>query len=178
MRLTRRDAVAALFAGGAVGALASGVRPDNSGHDGTDENTQFTDDEIRQLVAIAELVFPSRVDATAEYVAEYVSGLPPDRQRAISTTLDRLEQHVVDTRGASLVDLSRPQLDRVFRSLGVDRTGSSPDGTLPQQVRFYLVNQLLYGLYTTPRGTRLVGIENPVGYPGGYESYQQPPTDE
>jgi hypothetical protein len=42
-------------------------------------------------------------------------------------------------------------------------------------VRYYVVNELLYALYTSPTGGELVGIENPQGHPGGHESYQHEP---
>jgi hypothetical protein len=62
--------------------------------------------------------------------------------------------------------------------MAVDRTGSSPNGNIPERIRYYVVNQLLYGLYTAPTGGRLLGIENPVGHPGGFESYQKEPSQE
>jgi len=43
-----------------------------------------------------------------------------------------------------------------------------PDGTVPARIRYHLVNGLLYALFTSPVGTRLFGIRNPIGYPGGY----------
>jgi len=45
------------------------------------------------------------------------------------------------------------------------------------RVRYYLVNDLLFALYSSPTGGKLVGIENPQGHPGGTGSYQQPPND-
>lgn len=178
MRLTRRDAVAALVTGGAAGAVASVFPTDVVESARTDRTPQFTDTDIRELAAVAEVVFPSAIEVTPEYVEGVVSGLPADRRRGLGSTLDRLERYMLDAYGTSLADLPVERRELVLRSLGVDRAGSSPDGSLPQRVRFYIVNQFLYALYTTPRGTGLVGIDNPVGYPGGYDSYQQPPTDE
>jgi len=174
MELTRRDAVAALLAGGAAGPVVSGLRATGSSR----ETDELGDEEIRRLVAIGEVVFPADVQATEEYVREYVSGLHAEDRREISATLDELETYVSEAYGQSFAELPVGRREAVLRAMGVDRMGSAPDGSLPERVRFHLVNRLLYGLFTTPRGSQLVGIDNPVGYPGGYESYQQPPTDE
>jgi uncharacterized membrane protein YbhN (UPF0104 family) len=62
---------------------------------------------------------------------------------------------------------------RFLRSLGVDRAASRREGNRAEQIRFYLVNSLLYLLFTKPRGSRLVGIENPDGHPGGFAVYSE-----
>ena len=50
---------------------------------------------------------------------------------------------------------------------------------MSDRVRFFVVNELLFALYSSPTGGSLVGIENPVGHPGGTESYQHAgPEDE
>jgi hypothetical protein len=59
--------------------------------------------------------------------------------------------------------------------MGVDLVDPDPDGFSAERVRFYLVNELLYALYSSPTGGTLLGLENPQGYPGGSESYQQGP---
>ena len=63
--------------------------------------------------------------------------------------------------------------DRLLRGIGVETADPVPDGTLTERVRFYLVNDLLFAFYASPTGGRLVGIENPIGHPGGIESYQR-----
>jgi hypothetical protein len=42
-------------------------------------------------------------------------------------------------------------------------------------VRYYVVDELLYAFYASPVGGGMAGIENPPGYPGGTESYQEGP---
>jgi hypothetical protein len=59
--------------------------------------------------------------------------------------------------------------------MGIDVVDSDPEGSDTEQMRFYLVNELLFALYTSPTGAKLAGIENPQGHPGGTTSYQQPP---
>jgi hypothetical protein len=63
--------------------------------------------------------------------------------------------------------------------MGVHTADPDSEGTDPERVRFHVVNELLYALYTSPTGGELVGIENPQGYPGGTASYREgPATDD
>ena len=174
MRLTRRDAVLSLFVGGsagAVGAYGSRARTDRTNDSNADGAAA-----ARTLVAVAEVVYPSEVSGTEEFVTQYASGLTDRRTASVAAAADELDSYARRTRGSAFTDLSVDGRDSVLRGMGVDRTGASPDGSLPERVRYYLVDQALYGLYTSPKGGRLVGMENPVGYPGGYESYQKPPS--
>jgi hypothetical protein len=59
--------------------------------------------------------------------------------------------------------------------MGVHTADEDPDGTTAERIRFYVVNELLFALYASPAGGRLVGIENPQGHPGGAESYRRGP---
>ncbi|MFC6864100.1 gluconate 2-dehydrogenase subunit 3 family protein [Halomicroarcula sp. GCM10025817] len=176
MRLTRRDAVLSLLVG--IGTGVAGFADIEIGEEATDEESaRLTERHVDTAVATAETVYPSGVSGTAEFVSSYVGGLPDDRSAEMARTAVGLDEYARRERGRPFATLSSDARDSVLRSMGVDRTGSSSDGSLSERVRFYLVNQLLYGLYTSPTGSKLVGIENPVGYPGGYESYQRPPTD-
>lgn len=177
MRLTRRDAVTALVTGGAAGIAMSELPPDIIQPTPDRASYQFTDHDHHRLKAIAEVVYPSDVQLTVEDIAEFVAGLSDDRRREMIRTLDQLEWYLFDGYGRSVVELPVRRRDAALRSIGTARAGSSPEGSLPERIRFYLINQLLYLLYTTPRGSRVLDIENPVGYPGGYESYQQAPND-
>ncbi|WP_245781365.1 gluconate 2-dehydrogenase subunit 3 family protein [Halopelagius inordinatus] len=134
-------------------------------------------DDVRTLVAVADVVYPSEVTPTGEFVENYVGGLPGPRTQAVLRTVRSLDAHARRERGRPFSALSETQRDALLRSMGVDRTGSDPEGVLSERIRYYVVNQLLYGLYTSPRGSTLVGIDNPVGHPGGYESYQNPPSE-
>jgi len=70
-------------------------------------------------------------------------------------------------------DLSVADRDSLLREVGADTAPPDPDGTNAERVRFYVVNELLYALYTSPTGGELVGIENPQGHPGGTDTYQR-----
>ena len=175
MELTRRDAVAALLAGGAawVGTVQLSEGPDGSS---PGSPTELTNEQVRTLTAVADVVYPTEVTATGEFVERYVAGVPGERQSNVARATAALDEYARRTQGERFAALSASTRDSVLRSMGVDRTGSAPDGTVPERVRYYVVNQLLYGLYTAPKGASLVGIDNPVGYSGGYESYQQSPS--
>lgn len=175
MRLSRRDAILALLAGGGAGIgahVGSTPPPADWGRASRRPPDESSD---RPMLAVAEVVYPSDVTATDEFVSTYVDGLESDRQRAIEATADALAEHTRRAYGEPFGGMTVAERDAVLRALGVDRIGSDPDGSLPERVRYHLVNQLLYALYTSPRGGQLVGIENPIGHPGGYESYQKPP---
>lgn len=171
MKLTRRDAVAALAAAGATvggGALAWDRLSGNS----------FGERERETLVAVARTVYPSTVEGVPGFVERYTVGRARERPayaRGIADSVADLDDYATeffDDRFAALDPATR---DDVLRQMAVDSADPDPDGTAPQRVRYYLVNELLYALYTTPTGGELAGIENPVGHPGGTESYRRPP---
>jgi hypothetical protein len=59
--------------------------------------------------------------------------------------------------------------------MGVQSAESDSGGGVPERIRYHLVNSLLYALFTSPMGSELVGISNPTGHPGGYESLTRAP---
>lgn len=177
MRLTRRDAVLALLAGG-VGGGTVGLASSSSDPTQTNGPSVLSDSSVQTLVAVAEVVYPSEVTGTEEFARQYVTGLSDRRIGDVASAAEELDDYARRTRGDAYANLSAANRDSVLRAMGVSRTGSSADGSLPERVRYHAVNQLLYGLYTSPKGGKLVGIENPFGYPGGYESYQKPPSSE
>lgn len=175
VRLKRRDALLALAAGAAGGIGGAAV-----GFEESDEQAPPDDPSgkaVTTLVATAEVVYPSAVEGIPAFVQTYVEGLPAERRAAVAATTGELDVHARRERGRAFDALAPADRESLLRDLGVDRVAPDADGTLPERVRFYVVNQLLYGLYTTPKGSRLMGIENPVGYPGGYQSYQKPPSE-
>lgn len=169
MELTRRDAVAALAALG-VGAGAVGqVRTADSAAPRAD-----------RLAAVADVVYPSSVTATDEFVETAVAGYVASREeltRGVETALDDLDRAARDRHGSAFRDLSTDRRETVLREMGVDRAVADPEGSVPGRVRYYLVNGLLYVLFTTPTGGKLVGTVNPAGYPGGLEPYQRGPDE-
>ena len=181
MDLSRRDALAALAATGVAGVAGTAFLDD--GDEATDSDspapdaTSVPDDGLATLVAVAETVYPSAVEGVDDFVETYVAGLPDDRRNEVLAAAADLDATARDWHDAPLVDLDRPTRDGLLRDLGVDVADPDPDGYLSERIRFHLVNELLYAFYASPTGGRLVGIENPIAYPGGTESYRRASMD-
>jgi hypothetical protein len=188
MKLSRRDALAALAGLGAVGAgvtvgeLATRDAPvaDDAPLDAdTDSQNDAVDaDVLSTLVAAAEVLYPSEVGGHASFVETYVRGrarTTPDHYQGLVAAATELDAVARDWHADRFEALSRETRDRLLRELGADVADPDPDGNLSDRLRFYVVNDLLYALYTSPTGGRLVGTENPTGYPGGTASYQRGP---
>ena len=173
MNLSRRDALAALAAVGAVGTAGATVLGDEGG---ADADSSLPDGTLATLVAVAETVYPAEAGGIEPFVETYVTGRivndPAHREGVVTAAAD-LDATARDWVGAPIADLDRSARDRLLRDLSVDVADPDPDGNLAARVRFYLVNELLYAFYASPTGGRLVGIENPTGYPGGTESYRR-----
>lgn len=182
--LTRRDALAAVAAGGlAVGIgikyTANGVRDTV---DPTSENQPSTlgEHELSTLVGIAEIVYPSAVSGVESFVRTYLEGRAtrrPDHAARIAETVAVLDELGVDWYDARFLELDADTREALLREVGADTAEGDSTGTTAEQVRYYLVNELLYALYASPTGGELVGIENPQGHPGGLESYQRGPGE-
>jgi hypothetical protein len=177
MELTRRDALAALSSAGIVaGSGAAALSRDWSFDEGMARS------DLRQVyLDLADILYPSAVSNVEEFVSTYtlgrVSNRPEYRDGAVeaANSLDGYVRVHFDTEQFTALesDLQRTVLDR----MGVDTADPDPGGTDAQSIRYHLVNELLYALYTSPAGAELVGIENPQGYPGGTESYQRGPPE-
>lgn len=172
MEIRRRDAVVALatlgVTVGAAGGIGGGGRPPTA-----------DDDErvIAVLVAIADVVYPSELTGTQEFVETYARGRLTRSEhgagvRAAAAEVDELAREWYDV---PVVELSRADRDRLLAEIGADTAEEHPDGTTAERVRYYLVNDLLLGLFSSPTGGDLLGLENPPGFPGGTESYARGP---
>lgn len=185
--LSRRDALAALAViGSAAGAstayLAERGRVDRRSPAGTDDADpaveSLDEHSMETLIAIAAVVYPSPVSGIGPFVEEFVSGRVarhPDLAAGITASVDRLDGLARDWFDAPVGELSPETRDRLLREAGVDTAEAAPEGSPAERMRYYLVNELLYGLYASPTGGALVGLENPQGHPGGLESYQRGP---
>lgn len=188
MRLSRRDALVALAAAG-VGSLAGCSAP-TAGDDPVDgESTDVGehesrdgavgDHELTTLVAVARAVYPSPVDGVEEFVRTYVDrrvdsdGTYARGVAEAVSTLDDYTEGLYETRYADLESAERAEALDV---MSVDVVDPDPDGTDPQRIRHYLVNELLFALYASPTGASLAGLENPPGNPGGTQSYREGPA--
>ncbi|WP_158056741.1 gluconate 2-dehydrogenase subunit 3 family protein [Halorussus halophilus] len=172
MELTRRDALAALAAAGAtVGGVA------------VLEGNPFADDEepedrLETMLSVAEVVYPSEVSGVEEFVRTYALGRVEDRETyrdGIVAALDTLDEYAQTWHDSDFRNLSADTRASVLDEMGVDTADPDPAGDDLNRVRYYVVNELLYALYTSPTGGKLVGIENPQGHPGGTSSYQRGP---
>ncbi|ELY68072.1 gluconate 2-dehydrogenase subunit 3 family protein [Natrinema versiforme] len=179
MELTRRDAVAALAALGG-GTLAGCAAPTGSGPDGSGDRAADIDTERirRTLVATAETVYPSAVTGVEPFVETFLDGRLETRSHAakLDAVVAELNEAARGWYGDGFPALSPDDRDRCLREIGADTAAADPDGTAAERTRYYVVNELLLALYTSPTGSELAGIENPIGHPGGLESYQRGPS--
>jgi hypothetical protein len=179
-KLTRRDALAVLAAAGAAGVgLAAITRnPEEDTSPAPDDTAPLGTHERETLTAVARVVYPDEVDGIGEFVRTYAAGRAetrPERARAIADAVATLDERTDRAESAPYVDLPPGRQDELLREMGVDAVDPDPEGVVAARLRYYLVNELLFALYTSPTGGRLVGIENPQGHPGGVSSYQRGP---
>jgi len=172
VELTRRAALAVLAAG--VGSSAGCLETPRG--DRADGPTP----DLDVLVAAAEVVYPSAVEGHREFVETYVPGRVADRptyRRVMARTVDDLDDAAFAWYGDTFPALSADTRDSVLRETGAETADPDPDpeAGLGGRMRYYVVNELLYALYSSPAGGTLVGSENPVGHPGGTASYQRGP---
>lgn len=175
MELTRRDALLVLAGGGLVGVTASRREA------GSDSGSPIGQTDVRTLAAVAEVLYPSAVEPTPEFVETYVIGRhgSEDRyQTGLREALETLRRWSTRLTGKELHTLPPDRREHVLRAEGADLSYPDPEGTDAQQVRYYVVDDLLYALYATPKGAALVGQPNPAGYPGGTESYRANTDDD
>jgi len=171
--LTRRDALGALAAAGITGFAAATLTWDERG-----EETALREHDVATLQAVARVVYPTEVDGIPEFVETYVVGRVADRDDVVAgirDAVDVLDESARTWHDAPYAGLDPGTQDRLLRRTAVDVATPDPTGADRERVRYYLVNEALFALYSSPTGGRLVGIENPQGHPGGTESYQRGP---
>jgi len=174
--LTRRDALAALGAAGV--AVAGGAAALTWSRDDDSEDPPLGEHERKTLHAVAFTVYPSEVTGVRKFVDGYIVGRvedDPERAAAIADAVTELDDYAMEWEDERFSALSPDVRNETLRAMGVDIADPDPDGDARERVRHYLVNELLYALFTSPTGGELVGLENPQGHPGGTESYRQPP---
>lgn len=178
--LTRRDALAALAAAG-VATGATVLTFDSLGNGPDSEDTPaLTDHDRDVLFAIATAVYPSDVVGIPEFVETYVVGRAdsePDRIRGIIEGVRYVDSYAKEWYDDPYLALSSERQQTALQAMGAGVTEPDPDGSDVERLRFYVVNDLLYALYTSPTGGELLGLENPQGHPGGTTSYQRGPGE-
>lgn len=180
MELTRRDAIAALAAVGGAGAAAYGYTRLQADGEVPPESRPSDDHVVETMVAVAEVVYPSELSGIEPFVEEFVTARLDDEAHAagIREAVAVLDEHTktwYDERFTALPLVAR---ENALEDLGADVVDEDPAGSTAERVRYFVVNELLLALYSSPTGGKLVGIENPQGHPGGIESYQQGPVDQ
>ncbi|MDZ5813046.1 gluconate 2-dehydrogenase subunit 3 family protein, partial [Halorubrum sp. AD140] len=176
-----RDAAAALAAIGATGGVALGVRraADDEATDAWGDGEGPPDDEaVREaMTAVARTVYPEDVSGVDEFVEGFLDGRldgsPHDE--GIRAAVAEVESAARSWYDAPVAELSAAERDELLREIGADTAEEDPHGTTAERVRYYVVNELLLALYSSPTGGELVGIENPQGHAGGAESYRRGP---
>jgi len=191
MELTRRDALVAAAGGGvglSGGALLAAARSD-LGESGSASNRarepasgaagEGSGVLPETFVAVARAIYPSAVSEVETFVRTYVEDRfagSGDRRDDVTETVRDLDGLAKGWHGASIAGLDPETVGEVLSEIGVDGAEADPAGTVSQRVRYHVVNELQYALYTSPTGGKLAGIENPIGYPGGIESYRRGPS--
>ncbi|MFW6434742.1 MAG: gluconate 2-dehydrogenase subunit 3 family protein [Halovenus sp.] len=179
MELTRRDAVAALAAVGGTATAGVGLSrlqsedsPDEP-RDGPPSDQQVTE----TMVAIAEVLYPTELSGVEPFVEEFLEPrlAREEHARGIRESVAELEERAESWHGGPVTTLSAESREQLLREVGAHTVEEHPAGTTAEQLRYYVVNELLLALYASPKGGELVGLENPQGHPGGTESYQQGP---
>ncbi|QGN08017.1 gluconate 2-dehydrogenase subunit 3 family protein [Halorhabdus sp. CBA1104] len=174
--LTRRDAIAALSAAGV--ALAGCVAAPGTDERATDTDRQLTDHDRETMVATADVLYPTDVSGIEGFVERYVDGRiaeRPEHAEGIADALAYLDEYCQAWFERDFTALSRKERDNALREMRANEATPDPDGSDIEQVRYYVINDLLLALYASPTGGQLVGIENPPGHPGGLDSYQRGP---
>ena len=179
MRLTRRDALAALAA---AGVAAGGGAAFLLGGEGSDSPSDWvgagpvSGADVETLVAAAAVLYPSEVEGVEAFVTRYVRGRAearPEHAGGVSGAVAYLDAYAdawYDERFAALDPGERAE---ALGRMDADTAEPDPEGSDVERVRYYVVNELLFALYASPTGGELVGIENPQGHPGGPGSYRQ-----
>jgi hypothetical protein len=177
MRLTRRDALAALAGLTVVGGGGAAVLSRDPLERDPPADVEAV---LPTLVAAAEVLYPTEVEGIEGFVGTFVRGRVREEahRRRVVRAAREVDEAARSWYGGPYPALDRADRDGVLRELGADSADPVPDGTTAERVRHAVVNELLYALYTSPAGGRLVGTENPLGHPGGTASYRRGPDGE
>jgi len=181
MELTRRDALAALASAGVLGGGSTAViarERREAGERGATTGETSDRSLLDALVATAEVVYPDEVSGVRGFVETYSLGrfdARPAYREGVRDAVEELEEHARAWHDEPYAALDVATRDHLLREMGVDAAEEDPEGTTAERVRFYVVNELLFALYSSPGGGELVGLENPQGHPGGIDSYRRGP---
>ena len=172
--LTRRDALKALGAAGVTVAGGAAALTWSDSDDDSDDRP-LGESERETLHAVAKTVYPSELDGIGAFVDAFIAGrldAEPERADGIADAVAALDAYTSEWEDAPFREVEADRREETLTGMGVDTAEPDPDGYPRERVRYYIVNELLFALYSSPTGGELVGLENPQGHPGGTESYR------
>lgn len=175
MELTRRDALAALATLGVTASSGPTTREWKDLNRRSTATVEFTSQERETLNAVAAVLYPSEVTGISEFLESYVVGRTldrPDHAKGIQRSIAKLDEFARDWEGQRFAALPIQRRDQLVDDLGPLDRDPDPAGMPRERIRYFLDNELLLALYSSPTGGELLGLENPRGDPGGIASYQ------
>lgn len=175
--LTRRDAVAALAAAG-IGLGGIAVYTSDKWDQSSPDGKPIDDLDMSMLRAVAEVLYRTDVAIADDFLEAYVRGRwqnDTSYYEGMADGVTAFNEYAQEEYDTSFESLTVDERDALFRTLGLDDVRPDPKGTEEEKIRYYVVNDLLYALYTTRVGGELAGVENPPGHPGGLDAYQRGP---
>lgn len=165
MELTRRDAIGALGTAG-IASLAG-----CSSIFGSENTADAENAGIQTLVALGEVLYPSDVEVTEEFVETYMYGRISDEEsyrEHLNSGVETLDSEARSANGAPFRELSEAERLGLIEDTALRSGDAVPDGTAIERVNYHLVDELLFAFYASPRGGERVGNTNPRGWPGGF----------
>lgn len=177
MKVSRRDAVAALTAMGlsvsVAGCTALTGEDDSDGDEGEQESDE---PPLEGLVAMAETLYPSSVAVTDEFVETYVHGraiVDEGYLEEVTQAYATVDESALEVFDEPFVELTGPERDEALENIELGTATANPDGGAVERVRFYLFDELLYAFFSSAKPAEVYDHLNPPGRPGGTEAYQE-----
>ncbi len=162
-QLSRRDALTALAAGGITATAGCSA----IGTDGSDQELSSTE----TLVELAEVLYPSEIETTEEFIETYLFGRIVDEasyQEDLEAGLETLNELALEEHGEEFAALVEDQRVALFEATDLRSGDSVADGSDIERLNYHVIDELLFAFYASPTGGELIGNPNPRGWPGGY----------
>lgn len=160
MKLTRRDALSALAAAGITSTTGC------AGLSGSTADAS----PMETLVGVADVLYPSEVEVTEEFIETFMFGRITDKaeyRERLTAGIETLNALAADEFGSAFLGLGADERVALFAETKLRSGASVHDGGDIEQVNYHILDELLFALYSSPRGGELVGNPNPRGFPGG-----------
>jgi hypothetical protein len=174
MELSRRDALTALAAAGITATAGCGSSEDDGSETNTDDGSTEEQPDLTSmetLVAVGEVLYPSDVEVTEEFVETFMFGRITDEaayEEELNAGIETLDGLAMDQHGEPFGSLDESQRVTLFEESELRSGDSVPDGSDIERVNYHILDELLFAFYSSPTGGEMVGNTNPRGYPGGF----------